>query len=161
MEVSRRWLVGIFVVALLIFLFPKPCGSSSTAPPFLHKDCTCFGVRLYPFIPPGGGEWSCLGFPLAYNCTVGAWSKESSGVVSSSRIIKIACDSPVRGFPPECINELLSFCEVCEKEVWSNLFKINGSAESYDWPCSQFYESTRIFSCKDLQSFCKISWVKS
>jgi len=48
------------IVLLIIFFFPKPCGTWTTAA-VLKMETKCFGLKIWNFFSTGGGPYYCLG----------------------------------------------------------------------------------------------------
>ncbi len=65
---KKTWviiLIIVVIIALIIFLYPKKCGSWSTAPYTINKECSCFGIKSYCkfgiMCSTGAGGYWCHG----------------------------------------------------------------------------------------------------
>ena len=69
---KRLW-IGIIVLVLVVFFYPKYCGNWTTTAPNTgsnYHDCTCLGIRIGEgsLGPAGGSDVYCLGIIISRSC---------------------------------------------------------------------------------------------
>jgi len=72
---DRRLWIGIAVlIVLVIFLFPKECGTWTAVPDVTIIKCNCLGYSYESSSYSGDGKYMCIGICLKDRCKTESYS---------------------------------------------------------------------------------------
>jgi len=123
------WFVVVAIAALVVFFYPKECGSVAYSPGYTYQDCTCIGIKIGSWqgswsgaVPAGGGRMNCWGIVTSRNCYENRFEEGknfTSRYYKSCEGTEVLCTQDSDCVPEQCchptscINK--NFKPVCEE----------------------------------------------